>query len=176
MLEQNDVITIPITYEMKLEALEQEKLIEEQKKNSKETRNLNPRRHFFGALGQIIVRTYFEQAGIKAIFPQYFDKHISLDKCDFIHRDLSVDVKTSPGDSSLNGFVFVNLGQKPKKLDYYCFVKLDKERQEGNILGVVDYDKFWTNGSYRFTPRMKAPAQSFLVEQLDPMRGFVYGV
>jgi len=175
MIVQDDVITIPITQEMKLEALEQEKLIKKQKKNSKETRELNNRRDFYGALGQIVVREYFKECGVEASFPQYFDKRISRDKCDFIHRDQLVDVKTSPGNSSLNGFLFVNFGQKPKIVDYYCFVKLDQERQEGNILGLVSYLDLWEKGQWKFTPKMKAPALSYLVEQLDPMRGFVYG-
>ena len=176
MILQDDVITIPITHEMKLEALEQEKLIESQKVKSKETRNLNSRKNFYGALGEIVVRTYFEECEIPATFPQYFDKDISRDECDFMHRGEKIDIKTSPGNSTLNGFLFVNCKQKDKKVDQYCFVKIDKERQEANIMGIISYDDFYSYSHVKNTPRMKSPAYAINTDLLEPFRNFVYGI
>ncbi len=176
MILEDDIITIPITHEMKLEALEQEKLIEKQHKGSKLSQNLNSRRNFYGALGEIVVRTYFESTNVEATFPQYFDASVTGDKYDFFHRG-SVDVKTSPGDSSTNNCFLVGKHQKDKKIDYYCFVKIDKERQEGHIFGVIGYEDFWNSGNPSFkTPRMKTPAHMIRTEHLEPMREFVYGV
>jgi hypothetical protein len=176
MLEQNDTVTITITKKMKLEALYQEQKIVEQKKNSKKTLALNKRMHFYGALGEIIVKTFFDMHEIPGDFAEYFDKHVSGDEYDFKHREQTVDVKTSLGNSNLNGRCFVNHRQKDKKVDYYCFVKIDKERQEANIMGVISYEQFYRYAKYFDTPKMKSPAYGVLTDYLEPFRKFVYGI
>ena len=174
MITEEQVITVPITYEMKQEALEQERLINKQKKNSKTTLNLNHRMHFYGALGEICVRQWFLDQGLLNPFIKYFDENAYGDSCDFEHRGEKIDVKTAMGDSSIEGRSFVNYRQKKKIVDKYCFVKIDKERQEANIMGVIDYDEFYRHSKY--FEKLKSPAYGVPTEFLDPFRNFAYGV
>ena len=59
-------------------------------------------------------------------------------------------------------------------VDRYCFVRIDKERQEAHIMGVIDYDEFYRHSKY--FDKIKSPAYGVPTEFLDPFRNFAYGV
>lgn len=94
--------------------------------------------NIFGALGEIIVHDYFKDNGREVDHSPTFDYDMTI-------SGKRIEVKTkrttvTPKDYYLCSVTDFNTTQG---CDYYLFVRIQENKEEGYILGYIDRDEFY---------------------------------
>lgn len=172
-----------ITDDLLHQAIEDEKNMLAQKGIvNRTTVDMNRHRDKIGSLAQNGLFEKVKELGVKLdSTTPYFDATIHSDLADFWHRGGSNDIRGSVMGREFsivypNSRLLVYDNDREKDIDWYTFVKIDENCLKGHIVGVIRYDKVWTDDHIYRSPKLKAPCHYVYARETKPFRDYLFGI